>query len=57
MTNTKVFISHVWGGPQESVFLMSTPGASKADISTDSFLGNTFAEYGKLMMALNRRIM
>lgn len=56
MTSTKVFI-HMSGVDPRNLFLMSTPGASKADISTDNFLGNTFAEYGKLMMALNRRIM
>lgn len=56
MTSTKVFI-HMSGVDPRNLCLMSTPGASKADISTDNFLGNTFAEYGKLMMALNRRIM
>lgn len=40
-----------------NLFLMSTPGDSKAVMSMDYFWGNTSVEYGKLMMASNRRIM
>ena len=45
------------GVDPRNLLLISTPGDSKAVISMDYFWGNTSVEYGKLVMASNRRIM